>query len=102
MTNKAIQTDLVSQGGLPSLASHRINISGIAPGFFTINVGGGCSRALTNEVTRQVIAEIERRTPIGNIGDVEDLEGTAVYLASEASNYLTGHSVAVVGGWLSW
>jgi 2-deoxy-D-gluconate 3-dehydrogenase len=52
-------------------------------------------------MTRQVIAEIERRTPIGNIGDVEDLEGTAVYLASEASNHLTGHSVVVVGGWLS-
>jgi hypothetical protein len=41
-----------SQGGLPSLASHRINISGIASGSFTINVGGGCSRALTNEMTR--------------------------------------------------
>ena len=57
---------------------------------------------MTNEMTRQVIAEIERRTPIGNIGDVADLEGMAVYLASEASNYLTRHSVVVVGGWLSW
>jgi len=57
---------------------------------------------LTNEMTRQVIAEIECRTLIGNIGDVADLEGTAVYLASEASNCLTGHSVVVVGGWLSW
>jgi NAD(P)-dependent dehydrogenase (short-subunit alcohol dehydrogenase family) len=57
---------------------------------------------LTNEMTRQVIAEIECRTLIGNIGDVADLEGTAVYLTSEASNYLTGHSFAVVGGWRSW
>ena len=57
---------------------------------------------MTNEMTRQVIAEIECRTPIGNIRNVEDLEGTAVYLASEASNYLTGHRAAVVGGWLSW
>jgi len=53
-------------------------------------------------MTRQIIAEIECRTLIGNIGDVADLEGTAVYLASEASNCLTGHSVVVVGGWLSW
>lgn len=57
---------------------------------------------MTNEMTQQIIAEIECRTLIGNIGDVADLEGTALYLASEASNYLTGHRAAVVSGWLSW
>jgi NAD(P)-dependent dehydrogenase (short-subunit alcohol dehydrogenase family) len=57
---------------------------------------------LENEISRQFIEEIERRTPIGKIGDVEDLKGTAVYLASGASNYLTGHTVVVDGGWLSW
>lgn len=86
----------------PTLAPHRINVSGIAPGFFRTNIGGGLLMDLENEMSRQFVAEIERRTPVGKIGDVEDLKGTAVYLASDASNYLTGHTVVVDGGWLAW
>jgi gluconate 5-dehydrogenase len=56
---------------------------------------------LENEMTWQFIAEIEHRTPIGNKGDVEDLKGTAVYLASDALNYLIDRTVVVDGGWLS-
>ena len=33
---------------------------------------------------------------------MKDLKGTAVFLASPASDYLTGHTVAVDGGWLAW
>lgn len=86
----------------PTLAPHRINISGLAPGFFRTNIGGGLLMDLENEISRQFVEEIERRTPLGRIGDVEDLKGTAVYLASDASNYLTGHTVVVDGGWLAW
>lgn len=86
----------------PTLAPHGINISGIAPGFFRTNIGGGLLMDLENEMTRQFVSEIERRTPMGKMGDVEDLKGTAVYLASSASDYLTGHTVAVDGGWLAW
>lgn len=86
----------------PTLAPHGINISGIAPGFFRTNIGGGLLMDLENETTRQFVAEVERRTPMGKMGDVEDLKGTAVYLASSASDYLTGHTVAVDGGWLAW
>jgi NAD(P)-dependent dehydrogenase (short-subunit alcohol dehydrogenase family) len=57
---------------------------------------------LENELSRQFVAEIERRTPIGKIGDVEDLKGTAVYLASPASDHLTGHTAVVDGGGLAW
>lgn len=86
----------------PTLAPHRINVSGIAPGFFRTNIGGGLLLDLENEMTRQFVAEIERRTPLGRMGDVDDLKGTAVFLASPASDYLTGHTVAVDGGWLAW
>ena len=53
-------------------------------------------------MTRQFVAWMGRPTPLGKIADVEDLEGAAVYLASEASNYLTDRPVVVDGGWLSW
>lgn len=102
----ASRTYLRGQGArirlAPTLAPHRINVSGIAPGFFTTNIGGGLLMDLENGMTRQFVAEIECRTPIGKIGDVEELKGMAVYLASDASNYLTGHTVVVDGGWLSW
>jgi hypothetical protein len=41
---------------------------------------------LENEMTREFVAEIERRTPVGKMGYVDDLKGTAFYLASSASN----------------
>lgn len=86
----------------PTLAPHGINVSGIAPGFFRTNIGGGLLMDLENEMTRQFVTEIERRTPLGRMGEVEDLKGAAVFLASSASDYLTGHTVAVDGGWLAW
>lgn len=86
----------------PTLAPHGINITGIAPGFFRTNIGGGLLMDLENELTQQFVAEIERRTPLGRMGDVKDLKGTAVFLASPASDYLTGHTIAVDGGWLAW
>ncbi|MGF1471409.1 MAG: SDR family NAD(P)-dependent oxidoreductase [Rubrobacteraceae bacterium] len=86
----------------PTLAPHGINVSGIAPGFFRTNIGGGLLMDLENELTQQFVAEIERRTPAGRMGDVEDLKGAAVFLASSASDYLTGHTLVVDGGYLSW
>ncbi len=63
----------------PTLAPHGINITAIAPGFFRTNIGGGLLMDLENEMTRQFVTEIERRTPLGRMGDVEDLKGTAVF-----------------------
>ena len=85
----------------PTLAPQGINVLGIAPGFFQTNTGG-LLMDLENEATKQFVAEIERRTPVGRLGDVKDLKGTAVFLAAPASDYLTGHTVAVDGGWLAW
>jgi 2-deoxy-D-gluconate 3-dehydrogenase len=41
------------------------------------------------------------RIPAGRWGTPEDLKGAAVFLASSASDYVTGHITAVDGGWLS-
>ncbi len=85
-----------------TLAPHRINVSGIAPGFFRTRIGRGLLLDPDNEAGGKYVQEIERRTPLGRIGDVGDLKGTAVYLASPASAYLTGHTIVVDGGWLAW
>jgi 2-dehydro-3-deoxy-D-gluconate 5-dehydrogenase len=46
-------------------------------------------------------AEILGRIPAGRWGEPEDLQGTLVFLASPASDYVTGYTVAVDGGWLA-
>jgi NAD(P)-dependent dehydrogenase (short-subunit alcohol dehydrogenase family) len=57
-------------------------VTAIAPGFFTTDIGGSLLMELGNETTQGFIKDIERRTPVGRIGDVNDLEGAAVFLAS--------------------
>lgn len=64
------------------LAPHGINVTAIAPGFFHTNIGGGLLMDLENEVTRQFVGEIERRTPVGRMCDVKDLKGTAILEAA--------------------
>ncbi|MBB6448649.1 NAD(P)-dependent dehydrogenase (short-subunit alcohol dehydrogenase family) [Geomicrobium halophilum] len=44
--------------------------------------------------------QILERIPAGRWGDPDDFQGTVVFLASEASNYINGHLLAVDGGWL--
>ncbi len=58
---------------------------------------------LTAALLRQpeAVAEIERRTPMGRIGDPEDIVGAVLYLASRASALVTGHTLAVDGGFLA-
>jgi NAD(P)-dependent dehydrogenase (short-subunit alcohol dehydrogenase family) len=49
----------------------------------------------------EVVAEIERLTPMGRIGEVEDVVGAVLFLASRASALVTGHTLAVDGGFLA-
>ena len=76
-------------------ASQQINVNAIAPGYFA------------TENTKDLRADAERskaildRIPAGRWGDPSDLAGPAVFLASEASDYVNGFTIAVDGGWLA-
>jgi 2-deoxy-D-gluconate 3-dehydrogenase len=45
--------------------------------------------------------EIIASVPLGRWGTPEDLQGTVVYLASKASDYVNGHVLVVDGGWMA-
>jgi len=83
------------------LAPHNIQVNAIAPTFIRTNIGGGRLRGETEE-SRQLLAEIAERTPMSRIGTADELKGVAVFLASSASNLMTGFTVAVDGGFLAW
>lgn len=77
------------------LAPHGINVNAIAPGYMVTDN----TQALREDPVRN--AAILERIPAGRWGTPEDLQGAAVFLASAASNYMNGHTIAVDGGWLA-
>lgn len=77
------------------LAPHKINVNAIAPGYMATDN----TKALRENPERN--KAILDRIPAGRWGKPEDLQGIAVFLASPASDYMQGYTVAVDGGWLA-
>ena len=77
------------------LAPKGIQVNAIAPGYIATNN----TAALQADETRN--RQILDRIPTGRWGKPEDIAGAALFLASPASDYVTGHILAVDGGWLA-
>ena len=75
------------------LAAYNITCNAIAPGFFITNIGGG--HAHNPELQKAVSAAV----PMHRVGFPKDMAGLALFLASPASNYLTGQQIIIDGGW---
>jgi 2-deoxy-D-gluconate 3-dehydrogenase len=76
-------------------AARGINVNAIAPGYMETD-----NTAQLREDSRRS-DEILGRIPAGRWGVPDDLAGAAVFLASRASDYVHGHTLAVDGGWLA-
>jgi gluconate 5-dehydrogenase len=89
-----------SKGGLKmmtralavELAPHNVQVNGIAPGFFKTEMNS----ALIDNA--EFSAWVGQRTPAGRWGDPPEIAGAAVFLASAAASYVTGHLLYVDGG----
>ena len=87
-----------SKGGLNAmvralaleLAPRKINVNAVAPG--GIDTPGAAS---SEEAKKQTIAMV----PLKKLGTPEDIANAVVFLASEKSNYITGQTIVVDGGW---
>lgn len=77
-------------------ASYHINVNAIAPTYFETPLVA----ALRNDPERYRF--IVERTPMGRWGQPEELEGVVVFLASRASDFITGQTIFVDGGWTIW
>jgi gluconate 5-dehydrogenase len=89
-----------SKGGLKmltralavELAPYNVQVNGIAPGFFKTEMNA----ALIGDA--EFSAWVARRTPAGRWGEPGEIAGAAVFLASSAADYVTGHLLYVDGG----
>ncbi|MET0373029.1 MAG: SDR family oxidoreductase, partial [Rhizorhabdus sp.] len=77
------------------LAPMGVQVNAIAPGYISTNN----TMALRDDETRN--RQILERIPTGRWGSPDDIAGAAVFLASPAADYVTGHVLAVDGGWLA-
>jgi gluconate 5-dehydrogenase len=83
---------MLTKGMAIDWGPHGIQVNGLGPGYFK------------TELTEKLVADPEftawlvKRTPSRRWGDLPDLGGAAVFLASEASNFVNGHILYVDGG----
>jgi len=75
-------------------AEHGINVNAIGPGYYETEM----TKTLFSD--KKVQESMIGKIPLKRIGLPEDLAGTAVLLASDASAYITGQVIYVDGGWL--
>ena len=76
-------------------APYNINVNAVAPSFVKTEMTAALLQ--DEKVRNQLISRI----PLGRIGTVEDITAAVLFLASEASNYITGHTLFVDGGWIA-
>jgi NAD(P)-dependent dehydrogenase (short-subunit alcohol dehydrogenase family) len=77
-----------------SWARYGINVNAIAPGWFPTEMSGG----LIEEFEDKMLEDI----PMHRFGRPEDIKGTVLFLASPATDYMTGQTVVVDGGQTAW
>jgi 2-deoxy-D-gluconate 3-dehydrogenase len=76
-------------------APRGIGVNAIAPGYMVTDN----TEALRNDIERN--RQILERIPAGRWGQPSDIAGAAVFLASAASDYVSGHVLVVDGGWMA-
>jgi NAD(P)-dependent dehydrogenase (short-subunit alcohol dehydrogenase family) len=72
-----------------------VRVNALAPGYFPTELTGN----LTNPA---LVDRIRQRTLLGRAGAPHELDGALLFLASDASSYVTGHTLVVDGGWTAW
>lgn len=72
------------------LAKRNVTCNAIAPGFIKTE--------MTDKLSEEIRANVEKQIPLGKMGTVEDIANVALFLAAESSGYMTGQVLSVCGG----
>jgi len=95
-TTKA-SINLLTMNLAVKLAPYKIRVNAIAPGLFP----AGMMAYVVNKNFEEDYSELMKMVPMQRFGEPDDLKAVAVFLASNASAYITGHVLAVDGGFLA-
>lgn len=76
-------------------AKYGIRVNSISPGYIRTPL-------IDSEPVKKMVPEWLKLIPLGRLGEISDLQGIAVYLASEASDYMTGADIIIDGGYTVW
>jgi gluconate 5-dehydrogenase len=83
---------MLTKGMAADWGRHGIRVNGLAPGYFRTELNAAL---IANP---EFSAWLTGRTPLGRWGEVDELVGAAVFLASDAASFVTGHILYVDGG----
>jgi gluconate 5-dehydrogenase len=83
---------MLTKGMATEWGKHGLRVNAIAPGYFKTEL----NKALVED--EKFSAWLMGRTPVGRWGDVDELVGAAIFLASDASSFVNGHVLYVDGG----
>jgi NAD(P)-dependent dehydrogenase (short-subunit alcohol dehydrogenase family) len=72
-----------------------IRVNALCPGYFPTDMTEGLTHP-------GAIKRIERRTLLGRVPRIDELDGALLFLASDASSYMTGQTLVIDGGWTAW
>ena len=80
-------------------AARGVRVNSISPGYMYTAL---LEKLLESPEGQQMVPQWVNMTPLGRLGDVTDLQGAIVYLASAASDFMTGHDLVIDGGYSLW
>ncbi|MEX0877242.1 MAG: SDR family NAD(P)-dependent oxidoreductase [Candidatus Spechtbacterales bacterium] len=83
----------LTHAGALDLAPYKVRVNAIAPGFIKTKM---TDPMLTNEDFNNLVVT---STPLGHVGEPQDIANAAIYLASDEAKYVTGEIIYVDGGW---
>jgi len=72
------------------LAAYNIRVNCLSPG------------GIFNEQPASFVEKYKQRTPMGRMGNPEDIAGGVLFLLSNLSSYMTGQNLVIDGGWSAW